>query len=1263
MLSAASAAILAGACLAVGLIGAARADTDLTTASGPLSTSTAGNIIIEASGSVSVASTGGAAITLNSGNAIFNDGGTINASGLSSAYGIHIDTSGGNIVSALGVVNEGNIDLTGAGTAKVALLVDGGNIYYGSINLESVPTTSASANGTVVTVNSGSAIGVQGDISNVLDLVQGTTMDGDIKLSGSMVSNTSKDSLAAGLTAIYLEGKLNGNFVIDNLGSVNVVGNQARGVWVLGPIGPCDSAALTAVGETCALNTNGVTFSTGAFVNAGSIEVLGTATPNIKGGNLESGSAVVIANSIAGGFLNNGSSTATSGVTAVISANGVQSASGTFPTLLIDPAQSITASQTTPRGPVVLGPISSVIDPVDPGYSFINRGTISAFPTDFELSAVAVVIQGASAVNYTCLGVVTGGVCSAASTSGNGGLLDTGTISAQAATNVKTDSSLSATALAVGAYTTIPRVVVSGELVSSNAATPGTIASRVIGPGGGTATAVQIAAGGLVPEIDVLQHGTISASVVTTTTSPTSDFANAATPFQQFSTAIVDQSGYLLRVNNAGTIVAANTVQTVGTAATVYNITQAINLVSNTSGGVIINNSGVIRGDIYFGAAGNNDTLNVGNVGTVGTDSSHPAAGAAANSYSTLDSTGNGNAAICTVQTSCVVNTAFNYATVSGILDSQANGAAPVTEANAINFGAGINETLHVGGFGYVDSVITAAPGALDVQVDNHGILIVANTAANGSLNANHLDIKSGGTLGLTISQNTSVISPVVLASNEATIEANANLGINFGSFISSGTTAATITHPTAQVITLISAPLITVDPNTLTTDNQLLVQNIPFLFESPLEAGSTATTPLKLVTPASGNQTLTLSLTPRAPGKTNADGTAGLGLSGDALAFFPNVAQALSNDVTLGSAIATNLTVYNTNGVSTSGINIAASQQRAQQVFSQFTPDVSGGSRQVAIMLTDQATGPVAARQRLLRSYGDQSGDLTLWGQEFVGNINNKGRVSADGTLTNYKDHGFGFVLGMDAGSARDGWYGGALTYYSGDVSETLPRQSLTHEQWYILTGYTDWHGKHVFFDTQLNAGYASMTGNRGLTVGNQSRIAQEKHAGLVGSLGGTAGVLYNLGKHFQILPQISLDGMSMREEGYTEGNGGDGLNLAVAPYYANSLRTFLGADFKGNFNVWDTLLSPDVRVGYRYDLIKTPVKLRAGFASTGGLSAPGNVFTFVGPDPDTGNFVLGAGLRAGTDTWSLGFDFDWVHGNNGSVTQVGMLNLLGRI
>jgi hypothetical protein len=53
----------------------------------------------------------------------------------------------------------------------------------------------------------------------------------------------------------------------------------------------------------------------------------------------------------------------------------------------------------------------------------------------------------------------------------------------------------------------------------------------------------------------------------------------------------------------------------------------------------------------------------------------------------------------------------------------------------------------------------------------------------------------------------------------------------------------------------------------------------------------------------------------------------------------------------------------------------------------------------------------------------------------------------------------------------------------------------------------------------------------------------------------------------------------------------------------------------------------------------------------------------TFIGPDPDKGNTILGLSLGAGTDSWRLGVRYDWIHGDNGSVTQVGIISVLGRI
>jgi hypothetical protein len=1246
MLSAAAAALLAAP-----LTLAARADTTLTdNTKTALDTTTAGDITIQAGGGVEIKASS-PAVTIDTNNFLVNEGGISNEN-TSSAIGVEVNTSSGNIVNSTGILNLGAISLSGPGAGKAAIIVEGGNTFFAPITLETVTTTAGSAATTVT----GSSVQVEGDESNAFTLVQGTTIDGDVIMAGSLGVTRSLNSTIAGDTAVDIEGNLQGNLLIAQASSVTAIGNQARAFVILGPISACQDNA--SVGYTCA-NSGTAVASTGGFYNFGSISVIGVEAPNRRLQNdFESGSAVVIANSVAGGFLNAGPSTGDTSIpTAVLSGNGDIAATSNgqvfSPVLLIDPSQSVTSLQPTVRGPALFGPVPILVDSVDgsaTGYAFINHGTISGSPIDPDVSSQAVVIQGSSAVNYTCfsgsatacVGVPTS-TFTATTQSGpwvtQGGLLDTGTIQAQATTREDTTFNISSEALFIGAFTTVPRLDVSGEFISGTTFTAGTIAAVVGGAGGGIATAVQIGAQATVPQIDVMQHANITASVQTSTISPDSTIASAAAPFTQSATAILDQSGSVRMINNAGSILAVTTIQTAQSNAFTVNNSQAINLIAGTTGNTVINNSGVIEGDVLFNSGGGGNVLNVGNTGTGFGDAS-----------------GNANTTITAVQGgTAVTNTPFSYASVSGHIDGNVSGAPPITEVGLLDFGSGTGNQLHVGGFGYVNDVIEAAPGGVDVQVDNNGELFVATNQAVPTFNVNNLTVAAGGELGLTITQlNTNAITPVVLAQGTTIINPNAKVGLQFGSFISSGTTAASVNNPTAQRVILVSAPGADFAP-LIAQENPVLATEIPFLFEpnsAPLSEGTSGS-----------NDTLDLTLTPRAPGATDpANGVAGLGLSGDALALFPHTAAALANDPLLGQAIASSMTFYNTNGVPTSGINLAASQQQAQQIFSQFTPDVSGGTRQVAIMLTDQETGPTAARQRLLREYGNTAGDLTLWSTEFAGNINNKGRVDADGTLTNYKDHGFGFAVGLDAGSPQGGWYGGALSIYSGDVSETLPRSSLTHEFWYMLTGYTDWRGKHIFLDTTSTVGYGSLDGNRDLIVGNQARDAQGKRAALMGALGATTGVFFNFAG-VQMTPHIALDGLASREEGYTENGGGDGLDLQVAPYYANSLRGSVGSDFATNFDLWGATITPEARLGYRYDVVNMPVKLKGGFVSTGGLEVPGNTITFIGPDPDTGNAVAGLSLGAGTDTWQLGVNYDWIRGNNGSTSQVGTVTLLGRI
>ena len=1212
MLSAAAAALLA---VATG----AQADVEITTnTSTALTTATSGNISIGANGGVGITAAS-PTITINSNNSVTNNGFIANT-GTANATGVLIDTSanGGVLFPPVtGFSSTGTIDLAGNGTGKRGIVVTGGGTYYGPISL-----TGLTGVGTGLTTQSSSML-IQGDTSVAFWLQQNSKVTSNILLGGGgIIQNGSTNSTQSDSIVVLLDGALNGNFF--NAGQISAAGAGLIGIQVNGGINSCASAVGSApAGFTCP------TVSGGSFVNSGVISLTGTGTPNQRGNNPESGSAVIIASSIAGGFVNAGPGTGSNVPVALIAANGIVSSGVVQPTVLIDPSRSVNAVTTTPRGPAILGPVTTDIDGPNAGYSFINRGAIQAQPLDAQLSSAALIIQGNSSTYYTCLSASVGactGVNAGNPALNTGGLLSTGDISATSLTNVTSRASgtVSAAAIYVGPFATIPRLDIQQQTVGGSTQTQGTVKALVSGIGQGTANALTIGQNATVPAINIGRGASVIAQVETNTITPAADVATASSPFALISQAIVDQSGSLKLLNNAGSITAVNTVLTPSAGTVVLSIQRAVDLSASTAGGTTINNAGVILGDVLFSAAGNNNVLNVGNTGAA----------------DTANGTG-------------VINTPSNYAILGESLISRPNTGAPSANHAVVDFGSGTGHKLHVGAFGYMNADIRSGAGALDVTVSNNGILYIANTTT--ALQANSFVASTNATLGLSISQsNLNSLTPVVQA-NSANLS-GANLALQFGTFISSGFTAASVANPSVQTVTLIRAA--TLIDTTLADQNARLGQNTPFLFETPAESGIA---PLSIGT-SGGEQTLLLNLRPRSVNQFNANGTPGLNLDADTRNHFPFIAAALATDNDLGAAVATAMTVYNTPGVAGSGINVAASQQQAQQVFSQFAPDTSGGGREIAIMITDQATGPVAARQRLLRQYGKVPGEMTLWGEEFTGQIHNKGRKNASGTTSSFKDHGFGFALGVDGGGPRNGWYGGAFTFYTGDVKQQLPRDSTTDTQWFMLSGYTHWQGRKLFLDTTISAAYGQFNTLRPLRLSGGTRIAESKHAGVMGALGAKTGLMMRfLGVDTD--PYVSLDGLTLREDGYTERGGGTGMNLQVGSYYANSLRTALGVDFKKTLPIWGFEITPGARVGYRYELLNQPVKVKAAFESTGGLATAGNILTFVGPDPDRGNTLLGVSLGAGTDTWHLGVNYDWLRGSNGSTTQVGTISVLGRI
>jgi hypothetical protein len=1128
MLSAAIAVVMSAPAFAAAPIDSVATTAQKTSAlPNPLNITSTGGIKLS-SGSVPL-------LTVDS-NSVITNAGTFTFQNTASAVAILIDGTKNTVGS---LTESGTIDLTGSGITKSALHLSGAGSYTGPI-----------------TFSSSSVVKIAGDSSNGIVQDSGFLLNGDLLLGGTftMTPTQTNGTAASGIALANLQGTIKGNVSITTGATYTAVGNNAAGFLISGPILPCDQTITSGCNEL------------GTFSNSGTINIVGVATRSSKTANAESGSAVVIGNSVMGGILNNGPTSSSDTVAAaIIQANGVNSA-----TFVIAPATNATN--------ITIGLDTADADGAT--NSFINRGNIMATPEDANANAHDIQITGASSQTITFLG----------------GFFNSGLINAQA-TSITPGNAVSATALEIDSFVTIPEIEVSGQS-ASGANTNGVISASINGTNGGIATAILIAGQPVnganvtsVPNITIDTGGRVLAAANTT------DPTNKAVT-QLVAIAIEDRSNSLVTLNNAGTISATATPLTNGFTSVAHAVDTSFNSV-----GLNFMNTGTVVGDVLLGSG--------------------------ADTY-TIQGTGPDQIA---------------------------------THTGDINFGTSIGgtniDTLNVNTFANVSGAITAQ-GALDVNVLTNATLTVKNlpTRVQDSMLVQNLIVAGGtqssaGTLNITVSSGLAAI-PLIKASQSVTFGTGANLGIQFGGFI-----------PSDGTFLLLSAPhgALNIDPNDVARYTATLSGNgLPFLFKSAVVKTD--------VTGAGGVDLLELVVATRSATE--------LGLTGYAAKLFPTVNVAISGDDALGAAMV-------------AGINSA---KDAEAAYNAFAPDVSGGTRAVALSLTDQATGVVAARERQLRMFAKSPGELTLWGNEFGEYQSTHGQTKTgvpgetlpvdfqctgkcpEISLSGFKDHGFGFSLGLDGGAPDAGWYGAAFTFYTGDVQAGptgAAPNSKTGELWYLLTGYTDWRGKGLFLDTQVSVGYGQLKGKRFLTLTipvtngftTFTREADNTHAALVGSLGATAGAVMKYGST-TVTPQISLDGMTLRQEGFTEANGGNGFNLRVRSSYANSMRVFLGTEARQDVDVGDFVLQPSARVGYRFDLLNGAEKVRAQFAdidsNTSGLQS-GDIFTIKGPDPSRGNFVGGLNLNATTDNWTIGLSYDFVRGDNNATEQTGVISLLGRI
>lgn len=1200
-----------------------------TTLTAPITTATAGpngipaDILLDTGGGVTV-TVAGPAVTINSNNSFDAvTGSEISNINTTGAVGMLVDLTtqsldatndaagcGSGVTlpchTTEGIVDAGIMSLSGTGTGKTGLWLEG-------------PTTGTTSNSFTGNIDmTGSTITITGDTSFGVKIDSLAELNGNLTL-GQITMKTSSDTSAAGVMGLQLAGTVNGDII------------ESAGMSITGtPSSPTGS--LIGMDLTGTINGN-LTINLGSAISVAGIGAEGVLlTGNINACN----TAVSASCTSIGSFVNNGSIivagkagtvTATTGNAVASFALGIggsiaggiynagpsftgdTTAQGTISTQGISPAIKIAPELevVSPAVPILIGryvPANNGIDP-DPGFSFYNRGTISSSSSNANDSTQAIFIGGGTNIATTTL---------------TGGLFNAGTI-ATAATDLTGATPVHATALNIGGYGFI------GVTQASDGSFSGDIYT-IQTNGAGSYTADYTGDTALKPNLDdqaalVNSGENGSGRIVATVSGAAGGEADAI---------LIAPFANLPSIINGGLISA------VSTTTDPTNTDLIARAIVDQSGTLsFIENNGTI--------AAATTTLNDDSQLAVAIDLSNDTeASTAGKGVLILDQ--------ATVNSSAVITGKILFGSGDNqIIDVEGASSDKTATINGdINYGNGStpgSDQLIIGNFGTVNSTITSIAGiGVDVDIRSGGTLNLQNdtTALNvaGLVDSGTgqqgiaLHVEPNGTLNLTVLEEFK--SGIINSTGIVLFDTGAKLNITYGSFV-----------PSNSIFTLITAPKNDITVMDIDTYNQQLHDSLPFLFNSAV---------LTIDQSQATTDALELTVDPKSAGQ--------LGLTGYAAQMLPLANQALSNDDVLGAAFVTGIT----------------SQKAAQLAYNEMAPDVSGGARAIAIALTDQSSGPVAARQRMLRMYGKQDGETTLWGEEFAEFVSDPGDKSTG--QTGFKDHGFGFVMGIDGGDPKTGWYGGAFSFYSGDIVEPLPRDSHTNTLWYMLTGYTDWRGKGLFLDTKVDLGYMDLKSKRfiDLTIPASGTSSSPTHfvdeadghrPGLVGALGMTTGAILAYGST-TFTPQLSIDGMSMREEGYTEvhpgpvtntatGNG-KGFDLQTQSYYANSLRAFVGTEVREDLNLGDFFVQPDLRLGYRYDFLNDPTKLRFAFANGNATgTGPGDMTTLVGPDPAQGNFVAGASIAATTDAWTLGANYDFVRGTNGATTQVGTIHLLGRI
>ncbi|MDZ8118801.1 hypothetical protein [Pontiella agarivorans] len=333
--------------------------------------------------------------------------------------------------------------------------------------------------------------------------------------------------------------------------------------------------------------------------------------------------------------------------------------------------------------------------------------------------------------------------------------------------------------------------------------------------------------------------------------------------------------------------------------------------------------------------------------------------------------------------------------------------------------------------------------------------------------------------------------------------------------------------------------------------------------------------------------------------------------------------------------------------------LDVMAAFQKAdsaqyQRAFESLSPAAHGSSSQAAISSARQASGGVRSRMsRVSRGPGAQPtgvngpdiGDLrTADGRPtgfWMGAIGVLGDQSEKDGYSGYEFTTGGFELGYDRIFESKTILGVSIGYANTGVDLDNDGGDSTIRS----IGGTVYGARQAdawYFEGILGYGNQRFDSDRNVTVGTMNEVARSEHDGDLFSLAGK--VRYDIDREkWTFSPLVSLYWFHLDEDGFSE-TGAPGANLMVNSRSSDALLSELGARAMLTILSGEREWKPFLKLSWLHDFDIGDQSLTAAFEG-----APNAPFSIEGPEPDNDGLLIGTGFYfMGADRFSAGLGYE---------------------